>query len=121
MTDTKQHIKFTTEIAGIDGEDLTVFADGQTIGRLFAVGLDRVEFAFVTMDEALEQALDFTGCKNALHQLAEIRRAYRALEADRRAESDAEMAAEGAWLRASEYDGEAYDEMVRQDAEGGSL
>jgi hypothetical protein len=77
-----------------------LFADGFKFGRITETG-----FFGSDDDELVEwvrSSFRFHGNLGLTERLAGIRRCYEGLAADRKAESDAEIWAENAWLRAAE-------------------
>jgi hypothetical protein len=111
-------IEMTKFVARRAGSDFNLFADGVRFGRLVDCEITHV---FVSDDERTADyiAHRLEGDMSIREMLAEVRAGYEAMKADDAAEAAHDMACEGAWLRAAEYDPEALAEMDADDVRCG--
>ena len=104
-------------VARIDRDtgDVRLLCDGAQFGRFANC---EVAHVFVSNDDELadQVSMEIEGDMSLRERLAIVRRCYDHLAESRRRENEAERLAEGAWLRAAEYDPEALAEMEREDA-----
>lgn len=96
---------------------LELFANDFNFGRLSDC---EICWIFVSDDQELSEIVNeaLSGDMSSTEMLPIVKACYLRVCADRKAECEHDMLCEGAWLRAAEYDPEAFDQMIREDMMG---
>lgn len=105
---------FTAKLNPSTG-DYVLKVDGREFGRLSNC---EVAHVFTSNDQRLMDNVNIEGGMSIREMLAEVKRAYNALETNDIAEAKHEQACEKAYYNTIEYDAEALAEMEMEDVMG---